>query len=143
MDDTDWDKYGVGKYEKCADCMVHCGFEATAVKDMFKHPLKALTVALRGVRTDGPMAKDISPRRPAARRVRLLRPCRAEARRHPQAKAAPRPSQGSGARGVRRERPRSASRPVRISAGNCQGFAPAGDRSTAGRSIVPSGRMPT
>ena len=31
MDDTDWDAYGVGNYEKCADCMVHCGFEATAV----------------------------------------------------------------------------------------------------------------
>ena len=60
MDDTDWDKYGVGKYEKCADCMVHCGFEASAVKDMFQHPLKALTVAMRGVRTDGAMAKDIS-----------------------------------------------------------------------------------
>ena len=28
MDDTEWDKYGVGNYEKCADCMVHSGFEA-------------------------------------------------------------------------------------------------------------------
>jgi len=60
MDDTEWDKYGVGKYEKCADCMVHCGFEASAVKDMFQHPVKALTVAVRGVRTEGAMAKDIS-----------------------------------------------------------------------------------
>ena len=25
---TEWEKYGVGKYEKCANCMVHCGFEA-------------------------------------------------------------------------------------------------------------------
>ena len=31
MEDTDWDSYGTGNYEKCADCMVHCGFEATAV----------------------------------------------------------------------------------------------------------------
>ena len=23
MDETDWDRYGVGNYEKCADCMVH------------------------------------------------------------------------------------------------------------------------
>ncbi len=30
MDETDWDKYGTGNYEKCADCMVHSGFEATA-----------------------------------------------------------------------------------------------------------------
>ena len=28
MEDTDWDNYGVGNYEKCANCMVHCGFEA-------------------------------------------------------------------------------------------------------------------
>ncbi|HEX6092807.1 MAG TPA: adenosyl-hopene transferase HpnH, partial [Dongiaceae bacterium] len=59
MDTTEWDKYGVGKYEKCADCMVHCGFEASAVKDMVRRPFKAATVALRGVRTRGAMAKDI------------------------------------------------------------------------------------
>ena len=60
MDDTAWDDYGVGNYEKCADCMVHSGFEASAVQDMVKNPLKALSVSLRGVRTDGPMAPDIS-----------------------------------------------------------------------------------
>jgi hopanoid biosynthesis associated radical SAM protein HpnH len=60
MDNTEWDKYGVGNYEKCADCMVHCGFEASAVADIVKHPLKALQVTLRGVKTDGPMAVDIS-----------------------------------------------------------------------------------
>ena len=59
MENTEWDKYGVGNYEKCADCMVHCGFEASAVADIVKHPLKALGVTLRGVRTDGPMAPDI------------------------------------------------------------------------------------
>ena len=60
MDNTAWDKYGVGNYEKCADCMVHSGFEASAVADTVKHPLKALGVFVRGVRTDGPMAQDIS-----------------------------------------------------------------------------------
>ena len=59
MEETDWDSYGVGNYEKCANCMVHSGFEASAVTDSVKHPLKALGVAIRGVRTDGPMAKDI------------------------------------------------------------------------------------
>ncbi len=59
MDTTEWEKYGVGKYEKCADCMVHCGFEASAVKDMVRRPFKAAAVALRGVRTDGAMASDI------------------------------------------------------------------------------------
>jgi hopanoid biosynthesis associated radical SAM protein HpnH len=59
MEETDWDSYGTGNYEKCANCMVHCGYEATAVKDAIAHPLKALAASLRGVRTDGPMAPEI------------------------------------------------------------------------------------
>ena len=59
MDDTDWDAYGTGNYEKCADCMVHSGFEATAVRDTVTRPWKAARVALTGVKTDGPMAPDI------------------------------------------------------------------------------------
>ena len=59
MEETDWDRYGTGNYEKCADCMVHSGFEATAVMDAVKHPLKALGVALRGVNTEGEMAPEI------------------------------------------------------------------------------------
>ncbi len=31
METTDWDRYGTGNYEKCADCMVHSGYEASAV----------------------------------------------------------------------------------------------------------------
>lgn len=67
MEGTDWDQYGVGKYEKCADCMVHCGFEGTAATDAIKNPLKMLKVARNGVRTTGPMAPDIdlSNQRPA------------------------------------------------------------------------------
>jgi hopanoid biosynthesis associated radical SAM protein HpnH len=60
METTEWDSYGVGKYEKCADCMVHCGFEGTATTDAVKNPLKMFMVSLRGVKTDGPMAPDIS-----------------------------------------------------------------------------------
>ncbi|AOJ82922.1 radical SAM protein [Burkholderia savannae] len=59
METTDWDNYGVGNYEKCADCMVHCGFEATAVMDTIAHPLKALRVSQKGIKTDGPFAPDI------------------------------------------------------------------------------------
>ncbi|MGE5268872.1 MAG: adenosyl-hopene transferase HpnH [Thiohalocapsa sp.] len=59
MEETDWDSYGTGNYEKCADCMVHSGYEATAVVDSVQHPLKAAMVALRGVRTDGEMAPEI------------------------------------------------------------------------------------
>jgi hopanoid biosynthesis associated radical SAM protein HpnH len=59
MDDTDWDSYGTGNYEKCANCMVHSGYEASAVQDAVRHPLKALSVGLRGVRTEGAMAAEI------------------------------------------------------------------------------------
>ncbi len=59
MEGTDWDDYGVGKYEKCANCMVHCGFEGTAAAEGLKRPLEFIKVGLKGVRTDGPMAPDI------------------------------------------------------------------------------------
>jgi hopanoid biosynthesis associated radical SAM protein HpnH len=59
MEGTEWDQYGVGKYEKCADCMVHCGFEGTAAADSMRHPLKMMKVGRKGVRTDGPFAPDI------------------------------------------------------------------------------------
>src|ERR1700683_1219028 len=60
METTDWDTYGTGKYEKCADCMAHCGYEPTAANAALTNPLKAMWVALRGVRTTGPMAPEIS-----------------------------------------------------------------------------------
>src|SRR5215468_5616000 len=60
METTEWDSYGTGKYEKCADCMVHCGYEGTAVDDTFARPWKALKVALFGIKTEGPMAPDIA-----------------------------------------------------------------------------------
>jgi hopanoid biosynthesis associated radical SAM protein HpnH len=60
MAGTDWDSYGTGRYEKCADCMVHCGYEATAVADTLSHPLKALKVFLSGIDTKKPMVADIS-----------------------------------------------------------------------------------
>ena len=60
IEDTDWDQYGVGKHEKCAQCQVHCGFEPTAVNDTFAHPLKALLVSRRGPRTEGPFAPEVT-----------------------------------------------------------------------------------
>ena len=67
MEGTDWEAYGVGRYEKCANCMVHCGFEGTAASDSMRHPLEFLKMALKGVRTEGPMAPDVdlSNQRPA------------------------------------------------------------------------------
>ncbi len=59
IEDTNWDAYGTGRNPKCADCMAHCGYEPTAVNDAVAHPLKALSVALRGPRTEGPMAPEL------------------------------------------------------------------------------------
>jgi hopanoid biosynthesis associated radical SAM protein HpnH len=64
---TDWDSYGTGRYEKCADCMVHSGYEATAAMDAVRRPWKAILAGLRGPRTEGAMAEeiDLSRQRPA------------------------------------------------------------------------------
>ncbi len=59
MEDTHWENWGNGKNPKCANCMVHCGYEATAVDDTFRSPLKALKVALFGPNTEGPMAPEL------------------------------------------------------------------------------------
>ncbi|QDH13702.1 adenosyl-hopene transferase HpnH [Formicincola oecophyllae] len=67
MNETDWSKYGTGAYEKCANCMVHSGYESTAVMDAVKRPWHIAKVALMGPQTEGPMAPeiDLSHQRPA------------------------------------------------------------------------------
>jgi len=60
METTDWESYGTGRYEKCANCMAHCGYEPTAAEASFANPIKSLWISLRGVRTEGPMAPEIS-----------------------------------------------------------------------------------
>jgi hypothetical protein len=57
--ETEWNNYGKGRNPKCANCMVHCGFEASAINDTFRHPLKALKVAIKGPNTEGPMAPEL------------------------------------------------------------------------------------
>lgn len=59
MNDTAWDNYGVGRNPKCDNCMAHCGYEGTAVNDMFANPLKALKVAFKGPKLTGEMAPDL------------------------------------------------------------------------------------
>jgi hopanoid biosynthesis associated radical SAM protein HpnH len=59
MEDTEWEKYGVGRNPACDNCMAHCGFEGTAVDDAFSHPIKLLKTTLLGARTSGPMAPDL------------------------------------------------------------------------------------
>jgi len=59
MESTDWDKYGTGNYEKCADCMVHSGYESTAVMDAVKRPWEVARIAMFGPKLDGGMAPEI------------------------------------------------------------------------------------
>ena len=40
--------------------MAHCGYEPTAATAALANPLKAMWVAIRGVRTTGPMAPEIN-----------------------------------------------------------------------------------
>jgi hopanoid biosynthesis associated radical SAM protein HpnH len=59
MESTDWASYGTGKYEKCANCMAHCGYEPTAAQATMSNPWQALKVAMFGPRTEGSMAPEI------------------------------------------------------------------------------------
>ena len=59
MEGTDWDSYGTGRYEKCADCMAHCGYEPTAVMDAVKPPGRPCNPDARP-KTEGPMAPEIA-----------------------------------------------------------------------------------
>ncbi len=102
MDTTDWDLYGTGQYEKCANCMAHCGYEPTAAQAMMDHPLQAMLIGLRGVKTEGPMAPEISmaDQRPAqyvfdGQVQQTLSAMRANEAREKAAKAAQPPAQAS------------------------------------------------
>lgn len=59
MEETEWQNYGTGINPKCTNCMVHCGYEATAVDDTFNSPLKAFKVFLKGPKTDGDLAPEL------------------------------------------------------------------------------------
>lgn len=49
MDTTDWENYGCKSGNpKCQSCMVHSGWEATAVNDHFSRPARSLASALSG-----------------------------------------------------------------------------------------------
>jgi len=62
LDETPWEKYGNATNPKCAQCMAHCGYEATAVEDTLTHPIKAFLTAIRGPRTTGEMVAEPTPK---------------------------------------------------------------------------------
>ena len=96
METTDWDSYGTGKYEKCANCMAHCGYEATAAEATVAKPWQALKVALLGVRTAGADGAGNPARPAAAGGIRFLAPRRARACRHSSSKKTIGHADGSG-----------------------------------------------
>jgi hopanoid biosynthesis associated radical SAM protein HpnH len=59
METTNWERYGTGRNPKCDDCMVHCGYEGTAVEHTVTNPLKALSVFLFGPCLDGEMVPEL------------------------------------------------------------------------------------
>jgi hypothetical protein len=82
--------------------MAHCGYEPTAAQAMMDHPLQALAIAWRGIKTAGDMAPEISldDQRPAQymfdSNVQLtLSQMRANEGREKAAKAAKAPAQNS------------------------------------------------
>ena len=79
METTDWDSYGTGRYEKCANCMAHCGYEPTAATATLAHPLQGILAELarsahRGADGAGNRARPAAPGR-----IRVLRASAAEA----------------------------------------------------------------
>ena len=61
MDETDWDAYGTGKLRKMRQ--LHGPFAAMSrpqVADAVRNPFRIVAAALRGPRTEGPMAPEIA-----------------------------------------------------------------------------------
>jgi hopanoid biosynthesis associated radical SAM protein HpnH len=48
IDTTDWDKYGRGRDERCANCMAHCGYEPSAVIATMGSLRQSLRAAVSG-----------------------------------------------------------------------------------------------
>ncbi|MBV9100792.1 MAG: adenosyl-hopene transferase HpnH [Candidatus Dormibacteraeota bacterium] len=51
VETTDWDSYGRGRNEKCAQCMAHCGYEPTAIiatASSLRESLRAAKETVRG-----------------------------------------------------------------------------------------------
>ncbi len=59
METTEWTRYGTGAYQKCTDCMAHCGYEPTAASIAFANPLKMFKLIWKGLRTEGDLAPEI------------------------------------------------------------------------------------
>ena len=43
-----WERYGVGKDPRCANCLMHCGFESASIFGAFESPRDAITLIKKG-----------------------------------------------------------------------------------------------
>ena len=48
MSDDLWNKYGPGKDPRCANCLMHCGFESASIYDAISNPVSGVKMALGG-----------------------------------------------------------------------------------------------
>ena len=79
METTDWDAYGTGRYEKCANCMAHCGYEPTAAEAVLRNPIRALQVRCPRPAHRRRVCRRDPARKPAPGAIRVLRERAAEA----------------------------------------------------------------
>ncbi|MCH8266937.1 MAG: adenosyl-hopene transferase HpnH, partial [Acidobacteria bacterium] len=49
-DDDLWERYGVGKDPRCANCMMHCGFESASIFSALSNPKEAIKL-VKGIAT--------------------------------------------------------------------------------------------
>lgn len=60
METTDWKAYGFGRDPRCATCMMHCGYEGSAIEEAMRSPRAMAELAWRSLRPG------IGTRRPGA-----------------------------------------------------------------------------
>jgi hopanoid biosynthesis associated radical SAM protein HpnH len=53
FDEDIWEKYGVGKDPRCANCMMHCGFESATIFEALRTPKDWATLIKSGAATKG------------------------------------------------------------------------------------------
>src|SRR5205823_4194067 len=46
IEETEWDRYGYGRDARCTNCMMHCGYEATAVKSTIASPVQGIRAGI-------------------------------------------------------------------------------------------------
>ena len=42
---TDWERYGTDRDPRCANCLMHCGYEASTILDAMSRPKDLLALA--------------------------------------------------------------------------------------------------